>query len=427
MKLADDQPSGLTALDRPNSYIGRSVPRPNLARLTQGRGQYVSDVVLPRMVHVAFMRSPHAHARIKGIDTEEAKKTPGVVAVVAGAELAEVITPWVGVLTHLKGIKSAPQHAIAVDRACWQGEAVCAVVARTRAQAEDACALINVEYEVLPAVTDAETALEPATPVIHPALGDNLTFERALNAGDPDKGFAEADAVVETTFTFGRHTGVTNEARAVVADWNPGEQRLTVYQGTQAPHMTQNIFAKHLDLEEHQVRVITKDVGGSFGIKVHIYADEMATVALSKLLKRPVKFVADRFESFVTDIHARDHRIKAKIGVKHDGTITAFAIDDLTGIGPYSVYPRTSGIEANQVVNLVGGPYTCPNYRARARVVFQNKNVMCQYRAVGHPIATAVTEGLIELAAAKIGMDPAELRRKIFSPTTNILRRAPPA
>ena len=138
----------------------------------------------------------------------------------------------------------------------------------------------------------------------------------------------------------------------------------------------------------------------------------MATVALSKLLKRPVKFVADRIESFVTDIHARDHRVKAKIGVKKDGTITAFEIDDLTGIGPYSVYPRTSGIEANQIVNLTGGPYTCPNYRAQARVVFQNKNVMCQYRAVGHPIATAVTEGLVDLAAAKIGMDPLEIRRR---------------
>ena len=412
MKIAADQPSGLTALDRPNSYIGRSVPRPNLARLTQGRGQYVSDITLPRMAHVAFVRSPHAHARIKDIETAEAKKSPGVIAVVTGAELAKVITPWVGVLTHLKGIKSAPQYAIAVARACWQGEAVCAVVARSRAEAEDACALNGVDYEVLPSVTDAETALDAKTPVIHPELGDNLTFERVLDVGQVDKGLAEADAVVETTFIFGRHTGVTNEARAIIADWNPGEQRLTVYQGTQAPHMTQNIFAKHLALEEHQVRVLTKDVGGSFGIKVHIYADEMATVALSKLLKRPVKFVADRLESFVTDIHARDHRVKAKIGVKKDGTITALEIDDLTGIGPYSMYPRTSGIEANQVVNLVGGPYVCPNYRARARVVFQNKNVMCQYRAVGHPIATAVTEGLVEQAALKIGMDPAELRRR---------------
>jgi carbon-monoxide dehydrogenase large subunit len=412
MKITDDSPPVLTALDRPNSYIGRSVPRPNLQRLTQGRGQYVSDVTLPRMVHVAFVRSPYAHARIAGIKADKAKKAPGVIAVITGAELAKVITPWVGVLTHLKGLKSAPQHAIAVERACWQGEAVCAVVARTRAQAEDACELVEVKYQELPAVTDPETALDMKTPVIQPALGDNLCFERKLEVGAPDKGLAEADAVVETTFMFGRHTGVTTEPRAVVADWNEGERRMTVYHGTQAPHMMQNLFAKHLDLAEAQVRVVTKDVGGSFGIKVHTYADEMATVALSKLLKRPVKFVADRIESFVTDIHARDHRIKAKIGVKNDGSITAFEIDDLTGIGPYSVYPRTSGIEANQIVNLVGGPYTCPNYRAVARVVFQNKNVMCQYRAVGHPIAVAVTEGLVEMAAAKIGMDPLELRRR---------------
>lgn len=412
MKIVDDSPPVLTVLDRPNSYIGRAVPRPNLKRLTQGRGQYVSDVTLPRMVHVAFVRSPHPHARIVSIATEAAKKAPGVVAVVTGPELAKVMTPWVGVLTHLKGLKSAPQHPIAMDRACWQGEAVCAVVARTRAQAEDGCELVDVQYDPLPAVADPETALDPKTPVIQPELGDNLCFERKLEVGAVDKAFAESDTVVETTFRFGRHTGVCTEARAVVADWNAGEQRMTVYHGTQAPHMMQNLFAKHLDLAEHQVRVVTKDVGGSFGIKVHTYADEMATVALSKLLKRPVKFVADRIESFVTDIHARDHRVKAKIGVNKDGTITAFEIDDLTGIGPYSVYPRTSGIEANQVVNLVGGPYACPNYRAQARVVFTNKNVMCQYRAVGHPLAVAITEGLVEQAAAKIGMDPLELRRR---------------
>jgi carbon-monoxide dehydrogenase large subunit len=416
MKITPDVAPSVTALDRPNSYIGRSVPRPNLARLTQGRAQYVSDITLPRMAHVAFVRSPHAHARISNIETTPAKQAAGVIAVVTGAELAKVMTPWVGVLTHLKGIKSAPQYPIAVDRACWQGEAVCAVVARTRALAEDACELVEVTYEELTPVTDAETALDPTTQVIHPELGGNLTFERKHEAGAPDQGFAQADTIIETTFRFGRHTGVTNEARSIVADWNPGEQRLTVYQGTQAPHMMQNLFAKHLGLEEHQVRVLTKDVGGSFGIKVHTYADEMATVALAKLLRRPIKFVADRLESFVTDIHARDHRVKAKIGVTRDGTITAFEIDDLTGIGPYSVYPRTSGIEANQVVNLVGGPYMCPNYRARARVVFQNKNVMCQYRAVGHPIATSVTEGLVELAAAHIGLDPLELRRRNLIP-----------
>src|SRR3974390_101438 len=412
MKITEDSPPVLTALDRPNSYIGRSVPRPNLKRLTQGRGQYVSEVPLPRMAHAAYVRSPHAHARIVKIAAEAAKKAPGVIAVVTGSDLAKVMTPWVGVLTHLKGLKSAPQAPIAVERACWQGEAVCAVVARTRAEAEDACELVEVTYEELPAVTDPETALDGKTPVIHASLGDNLCFERKLDVGAVDKAFADSDAVIETTFRFGRHTGVTNEPRAVVADWNEGEQRMTVYHGTQAPHMMQNLFAKHLGIAEHQVRVLTKDVGGSFGIKVHTYADEMATVALSKLLKRPIKFVADRRESFVTDIHARDHRVKAKIGVTRNGTITAFEIDDLTGIGPYPVSPRTSGIEANQVVNLVGGPYMCPNYRARGRVVFQNKNVMCQYRAVGHPIATSVTENLVDLAADRIGMDPGRFRRK---------------
>jgi carbon-monoxide dehydrogenase large subunit len=403
---------GLSVLDRPNSYIGRSVPRPNLARLLQGRGQYVSDIVLPRMGHVVFVRSPHAHARIVRIDAGEAKRAPGVIAVVTGAELAKVCTPWVGVLSHLKGLKSAPQHAIAVDRACWQGEAVAAVIGLTRAAAEDAAECVVVDYEELAAVTDMETALDAATPVIHPDLGDNLAFERRLDVGEVDKAFAESDAVVEATFTFGRHTGVTLEPRAVVADWNAGEQRLTVYQGTQAPHMMQNIIAKHLGLAEPQVRVVCKDVGGSFGIKVHVYADEMATAALSKLLRRPIKFVADRIESFVTDIHARDHRVNGRIAVTKEGRITAFEIDDLTGIGPYSMYPRTSAIEANQIVNLVGGPYTCRNYRALARVVFQNKNVMCQYRAVGHPIACSVTEGLVELAAQKIGMDVAEIRRR---------------
>ena len=145
MRDPDDTHPGLSVLDRPNSYIGRSVPRPNLARLMQGRGQYVSDVVLPRMAHVVYLRSPHAHARIAAIDATDAKRMPGVIAVVTGAELAEVCTPWVGVLSHLKGLKSAPQHAIAVERACWQGEAVAAVVAQTRAAAEDAAERVDVD------------------------------------------------------------------------------------------------------------------------------------------------------------------------------------------------------------------------------------------------------------------------------------------
>jgi carbon-monoxide dehydrogenase large subunit len=412
MIAASTRANGLSVLDRPNSYIGKTVPRPNLERLLQGRGTYVSDIELPRMAHVVFLRSPYAHARIVGIDAAAAKRVKGVIAVVTGRELSEVITPWVGVLSHMKGLKSAPQRAIAIDHACWQGEAVAAIVATSRAVAEDAAELVQVDYEELDAVTDMRTALDPNTPVIHPVLGDNLAFERTLDAGAVDQAFADSDEVLEADFVFGRHTGVTLEPRAVVADWNVAEARLTIYQGTQAPHLVQNIAALHLGLREAQVRVVCKDVGGSFGIKVHIYADEMATYALSKLLRRPIKYVADRVESFNTDIHARDHRCKGRIGVKRDGTIMAFEIDDLTGIGPYSMYPRTSAIEANQVVNLVGGQYSTKNYRARARVVFQNKNVMCQYRGVGHPVACSVTEGLVDMAAARIGMDPVEIRRR---------------
>lgn len=399
-------------LDRPNSYIGRSVPRPNAPRLAQGRGAFVDDIEIGRTAHVAFLRSPHAHARMRSIDAARAKAAKGVTAVVTGRELAEIHDPWVGVLTHLEGLKSEPQYALPLEKATWQGEAVVAVVADSRALAEDAAALIEVDWEVLPTVTDAETALDGATPVIHEGLGDNLAWRRKAEFGDIEAAYAEADHIVEETFVFGRHTGVCLEPRAILADWNPGEEQLTVWHNTQCPHMVQNILATHYRLPEHRVRVIARDVGGSFGIKVHTYADEIATVGLSLLLRRPVKFVADRMESFVSDIHARDHRVKGKIAVRNDGRIVAFEIDDLTGIGPYSMYPRTSGIEANQIVNMIGGPYAFDNYRAVATVVFQNKNMMCQYRAVGHPIKCAVTEGLVDSAARAVGMDPAEFRRR---------------
>jgi aerobic carbon-monoxide dehydrogenase large subunit len=398
--------------DRPNSYIGRSVPRPNAARLVEGRGRYVDDVVLPRMLHVAFVRSPHAHARIGRIELEAAKAVKGVRRVFTGADLEDVCTPWVAVLAHLKGLKSAPQHPMAVQRATWTGEPVAAVVAETRAAAEDGAALVDVEYEMLAAVVDMETALDPETPVIHPDLGDNLTFQRLHEKGEVDAVFASAAHVVEETFRTGRHTGVCLEPRSILAEWNPGDRQLTVYHSTQAPHMMQSVLAKHLELPESRVRVICGDVGGSYGIKVHVYPDEIATAAIAKVMGRPIKFIADRIESFATDIHARDHRITGRIATDGDGKILAIDIDDLTGIGPYSVYPRTSAIEGNQVVNLCGGPYDFQTYRARTTVVLQNKTPTCQYRAVGHPIACAVTEGLVDLAAEKIGLDPVEMRRR---------------
>jgi carbon-monoxide dehydrogenase large subunit len=400
------------SVDRPNSYIGKSVPRPNVRKLVEGAGQFVDDIVLPRMVHVAFVRSPHAHARIAGIDSTEALQLPGVLRVFTGEDLAVHCEPWVAVLAHLKGMKSAPQRPLPIERATWVGEAVAAVVAETRAIAEDAAAKVRIAYEPLPAAVDMETALSPGTPVIHPELGDNLCFQRVNESGDVDAAFAAAHRVVEATFHTGRHTGLTLEPRSILADYNRASARLTVYHSTQAPHMMQGVFAKHLGLPEGDVRVICTDVGGSYGIKVHVYPDEMAVATIARIMARPVKFIADRLESFSTDIHARDHRIKGRMAVDAGGRITAVDIDDLTGIGPYSVYPRTSAVEGNQVVNLVGGPYDFANYRAKTTVVFQNKTPTCQYRAVGHPIATAVTEGLVDLAADAVDLDPVEFRRR---------------
>ena len=396
---------------KPATYIGQDTPRPNAKRLLAGRGQYVDDLRLPRELHAAFVRSPHAHARIVSINLTEARKSKGVFWCGTGADVARAVSPWVGTLTHFKGMKSAPQYAVAVDRATWQGEAVAVVVAQTRAQAEDAVQLVEVDYETLAAVTDMETALDAATPVIHPDLGDNLAFTRGIDTGGVADAFATAHLIVEDTFRFGRHTGVCLEPRAITADFNASEQQLTVYLANQAPHMMRDIFAKHLDLPEAHVRVITRDVGGSFGIKVHVYPDEMAVAGIAKLLGRPIRYAADRLESMSTDIHAREHRVRARMAVDREGHIIAIEIDDLTGIGPYSVYPRTSAVEGNQVVNLTGGPYDFKHYLANLKVVFQNKTPTCQYRAVGHPIAVAVTEGLVDHAAQELGMDPAKFRR----------------
>jgi CO/xanthine dehydrogenase Mo-binding subunit len=411
-----DETTRALNFDAPNSYVGRSVTRPNARRLAQGRGQFVDDIVLPRMVHVAYCRSPHAHARIAGIGTKKAAAMPGVVRVVTGAEIAMVCKPYVGVLTHLQGMRSPPQYPLAVDVARWQGEPVVAVVAQSRAEAEDAVEAVEVTYEELPAALDAERALDPGEPVIHKEFGNNLCFQKTVDTGGVDAAMKSAHLVAEDTIHFGRHTGVTLEPRAILADYNRAEESLTVYHSGQSPHMMQGIIASRLSLDEHRVRLVCRDVGGSFGIKIHTYGDEIGACALSLMLGRPVKFAADRLESFLADIHARDHRVKARLAVDREGNITALEIDDLTGIGPYSMFPRSSGVECNQVLNLTGGPYKHTQYRARGTVVFQNKNLMCQYRAVGHPIAVAVAEHMVDEAAAKLGLDPAEMRRKNLIP-----------
>jgi carbon-monoxide dehydrogenase large subunit len=289
-----------------------------------------------------------------------------------------------------------------------------AVVAETRAEAEDALDLLVVEFEELPAVADMETALDSGSTVIHPEFGDNKVFALHVENGDVDAALKSAHTVVQVDLRFGRHTAVTLEPRTIIAAYDPSEQHLTVYQSTQTPYQMQDVFARHLGLSDTQVRVVAKDIGGSFGMKLHVYGDEMATAALSIMLGRPVKFTADRLESFLSDIHSREHRLRAKMGVTSEGEITGMIVDDLSGIGAYSAYPRTSAVEGNQVLRLMGGPYSISNYRGDLTLVFQNKNLMSQYRAVGHPIACAATEALVDRAAEALDMDPIEIRRRNF-------------
>jgi carbon-monoxide dehydrogenase large subunit len=396
-------------------YVGRSVPRPQARRLVEGQAQYIDDILLPRMVHVAFLRSPYAHARIAAIDVERARTMPGIVEVVTGRDFADVKT-FAGVLAHFQGMKSAQQPCLAIDRVCWCGEPVAAVVAETRHQAEDALDAIDVTYEELPVVVDIETALDPDTPVIHADIGDNLCFQRELDAGDFDAALAGADHVIERTFRFPRHTGVCLEGRSVIGDWHAPERRLTVYISHQAPNMVQDCYANLLGLPESAVRVICKDVGGSYGIKTHVYGDELATCALSMMLGRPVKFVADRLESFVSDIHSRDHRVKATMAVTNEGDILALGFDDRLAVGPYSVYPRGSAVEGNQICNISGQWYTLDAYRARIETVFTNMGQYSNYRAVGHPVSVGFVEGMVDAAARTIGMDPVEIRRRNLIP-----------
>ena len=399
--------------ERPNSYIGRTLPRSRAMRAVAGRGRYTDDITLPRTLHAAFVRSPYAHAKILNIETAAAKAADGVKLVMTGAELAEMCTgPWVGTLTVFDNMKAEPQYPMAVDRACWHGEAVVMVVAETRAQAEDAGELVMIDYEELPVVIRKEKAILPDSPVIHPNLGDNIAWEKTLGTGDVDKAFAEADHVLEETFEFGRHTAVSLEPRIVLAEYDPGTEHLTIHTSSQCPHMIETVFARTLGVPEHKVRIIAPDVGGSFGLKIHTFGDEVAATAAAIKLARPVKFVADRLESFVSDIHARENRVHAKIGVMNDGTLVAAAIDDLSGVGAYSQFPRTSVFEANQILHITFGPYKHKNYRAKATVAYLNAVPTSQYRAVGHPIGITVAEHMMDWAADVTGLDPFDIRRK---------------
>lgn len=398
----------------PKSLIGQSVTRPQARRLAHGRGRYTDDIGLPRMLHLAFLRSPFAHAQILTIDTAEAAARPGVVRCFIGAEIAAICEPMVSEAAHRPGHKSAPQPMMAVEKACWQGEPIAAVVAESRAAAEDAAELIAVEWGELPVVVDMDAALTPGGPVIHAELGDNLAFRHTIENGDPDAAFDIADFVVEHAFEFGRHTAVTLESRVIIADYDPFDESLTVHQSHQSPFQMQDVYSRHLGIAEHKVRVVCPDIGGGFGLKINVHGEDVAVVAIAKLLGRPVKYCADRLESFAADCQTRDHRATARMAVSKDGRITAMDLDNINAIGPFTAYIRFGIAEGMMAITSAGVPYAFDDYRGSTRCAYVNKGIIGMYRGVGIPVGCAVTEQLVDSAAHAAGIDPVEFRRRNF-------------
>lgn len=394
------------------SIIGKSLPRPNAMPFIQGRGRYIDDIIVPGMLHVCFVRCPYAHAKILSIDIDEALAVTGVVKIVNGKELLPYCQPWTAKLTNMGPMLTMPQYAMPPEIACWQGEAVVAVVAETRAIAEDASELVDVDWEELVPVTDIEKAAEPGSALVHDELGSNVAWSIDVDVGEAEEALKNSDVVVEKTFEVARQTGVTLEPRGMIADYDAAKSYITLHHTTQVPHIHRHIIANQLGLSESSVRIICPDLGGGFGLKLHVYGDEFATAAISVMMGRPIKFVADRLESFISDIHARGHRVKAKIGVNNDGKVQAMTLDNLAGCGPYLIHPRTSIIEPLLVAICTPLAYDIEHYHAKAALVYQNKVPTGQYRGVGMPVASLVGEGLIDAAALAIGMNKVEIRRR---------------
>jgi aerobic carbon-monoxide dehydrogenase large subunit len=400
--------------------IGARIPRRELKRLLAGHGRYIDDIRLPRMLHACFVRSPHPHAKIVSIDIEGAKRASGIASVLTAAEINPRCKPLVGVALHRPGHRSAPQRLFAAERAVWQGQPAAIVLADSRAQAEDAAELVEIEWQPLPVVVDQLQAIAPGAPAIHPEVPDNVAFDFTLEKGEPAKAFAEADVVIEEELLFERQMAMALEARGLIADFNPGDGSLTVIHSHQSPFQMQEIFSQHLGIPERNVRVVAPDIGGGFGMKLNIYSDEIATVVASVILGRPVKFCVDRLESFVSDAQARDHRIKCRIACKKIGEITAMEIDDIGAVGAYGMPMRFNVAEGMMAVVMTGAPYSFDSYKARTRNVYVNKNLIGMYRGVGMPFACIVAELLTDLAAYKLGIDTVEFKRRNYRPKSTL-------
>lgn len=395
--------------------VGSSRPRSDARVLAEGRGSYLDDIAVAGLLHVAFLRSPYAKATFTIGDLDAAASAAGIVRVVAASDLAPVCGTWETSQTY-PGLKRRVQSALADGQVLYVGQPVVAILAGTRAEAEDAIELIEIDWQAEPAACELDEGLSGDGAKAHSDLDSNLAYEAHLGDRPTAETFADAAVVVEEQFRFHRLTGCSMETRGVIASYLPGDGSLAVHQSHTAPHQLRSLYAAHLGVSEGRIRVVCPNVGGSFGVKIHLYADEIATAACSVLVGRPVKFVADRLESFVSDIHAREQIVSARLALDADGRFLAWHATSRLAIGPFSTHPGSSVQEGDEALRLAMAPYRVPHVGGDLEVVFQNKTMVGQYRGVGHPIASAITEFMIDAAAARLGLPPEELRRRNLIP-----------
>ena len=403
--------------------IGARIARKEDYRFLTGAGQYTDDVTLPRQTHAVFVRSPHAHAKIKSIRKDAALKAPGVLAVYTGEDLAAAKVgglPCGWLITDVNGqpMKEPPHPCLAQGKARYVGDHVAIVVAETAEQARDAADLVQVDYEPLPAVVDASKARAKGAPQLHDNAPDNTCYVWAL--GDKaavDGAFAKAAHVTRLELINNRLVPNAIEPRAANGSYSRAEDSYTLYVANQNPHVERLLMTAFvLGLPEHKVRVVAGDVGGGFGSKIYLYAEDVVVTWASRQLGRPVKWTAERSESYVSDAHGRDHHTIAELALDKDGKFLAMRVQTTANMGAY-LSTFASCIPTILYATLLAGQYTTPLIHCEVTAVFTNTAPVDAYRGAGRPEATYVVERLVETAAREMKIDPADLRRRNFITT----------
>jgi len=403
--------------------IGASVRRTEDQRFITGKGHYTDDIDRPGQTYAYFLRSPHAHAKIRSIDSKAAAAAPGVVAVLTGTELAadkigNLICGW---MIHSKDgspMKMSAHPALANGKANHVGDAVAVVIAATLAQARDAAEKIKVDYEVLPAIADPAAAQKPGAPQIHDVAPNNTIYQWHL--GDPkavETAFKSAKHVTKLDIVNNRLAPSAMEPRVAIAEYDSGTGHLTLWNTSQNPHVARLVIAAFVGMApEHKLRVIAPDVGGGFGSKIFIYPEEVVALWASRRVGRPVKWTSDRSEAFLTDAHGRDHVTHAEMAFDGDGKILALRAKTIANLGAY-MSTFSSSVPTYLYATLLSGQYGTPQIYCEVDAVYTNTVPVDAYRGAGRPEATFVVERLIEVGAREMKMDPAELRRKNFVKT----------